>query len=395
MESRFKISGDQLLTDLIRAYKDARRHKRWKMYQLEFENDLEHNLITLRDEILQGRYHPGTSTCFIIHDPKMREVFAARFKDRIVHHLLYNYLYDMFVPDFLLDSYSCIKGRGTHFGIRRLSEMISHESRCYSRRCYVLKLDISGYFMHIDRTQLLRMCLDRLWKKALESVPEGELVWSDLYDFQLVEYLLETIVMHDPLKNCIRISGIESWEGLSPSKSLFCSEPGKGLPIGNLTSQLFSNIYLDGLDHFIEALVGPGRYGRYVDDFFIIGRNKAELRGYIPVVRGYLEDNLGLTLSERKTVISSVYQGVEFLGAYIKPFRSYPSSKSLRRLRAKLPHLKGTSPKHIACSVNSILGLLGKHRSHNLRRNLIRGQLNFTSAIGVYDPGLRKLKLNK
>ncbi len=164
--------------------------------------------------------------------------------------------------------------------------------------------------MHIDRALLLRLCLDRLWGKVLEPVPEGELVWSDLYDFQLVEYLLEKIVMHDPLKDCIRIGGIESWEGLSPSKSLFCSEPGKGLPIGNLTSQLFSNIYLDGLDHFVEALVGPGRYGRYVDDFFIIG-------------------------------------------------------------------------------------LLGKHRSHNLRCNLIKGELNFTSAIGVYDSGLRKFKLDK
>ena len=395
MEEGFTISREQLLVDLLRAYKDARRHKRRKGYQLEFERDLEHNLVALRDEIFSGTYTPSPSCCFIIHDPKMREVFAASFRDRIVHHLLYNYLYDIFVPDFIRDSYSCIKGRGTHYGIQRLAEKISRESGRYSRRCHVLKLDISGYFMHIDRRLLFRMCIERLRSKAMVSVPGEDVVWSDLVDFGLVEHLLGTVIMHDPLQDCIRIGGGESWKGLPPSKSLFFSAPGKGLPIGNLTSQLFSNIYLDGLDHFVASLVGQGRYGRYVDDFFIVGSSKAELRSYIPAIRRYLRESLGLELSERKTVITSVYQGVEFLGAYIKPFRTYPSSRSLRRMKVKLPRLEGTPPKHVECSVNSILGLLGKYSSYNLRYRLISVPLKFTSAIGTYDTALRKFRLKE
>lgn len=121
----FSITKEQLLLDICQAYRDARRHKRKRAYQLKFEFNLEDNLVNLRDELYAGTYRPGPSSCFIIHEPKMREVFAAEFRDRIVHHLFYNYTHRIFERTFIYDSYSCIEGRGTHFGIDRLRDTIS------------------------------------------------------------------------------------------------------------------------------------------------------------------------------------------------------------------------------------------------------------------------------
>lgn len=132
----FSINKDELLSDLYAAYRDARKHKRWKRTQLSFEFNLEENLIDLRDELLEGRYIPSRSSCFIIHDPKMREVFAAQFRDRIVHHLFYNYVHKFFEKQFVYDSYSCIPGRGTHFGVNRLLHHIRSVSQGYSHPCY-------------------------------------------------------------------------------------------------------------------------------------------------------------------------------------------------------------------------------------------------------------------
>ena len=220
----FDTSPRQLLLDLYRAYKDARRHKRSRDYQLRFERNAEAELVRLRDAILSGRYRPGPSTCFIIHDPKMREVFAAQFRDRVLHHLLYNYIAPLLIPGFIRDSYSCIPGRGTHDGILRLEESIRRESRNYSRACFILKLDIKGYFMHIGRERLLKMCLS-----ALEP-------FRARLDFPLLSFLMEVIIRDDPTENCRRHGPLSDWKGLPDSKSLFHSPPGCGLPIGNLTS---------------------------------------------------------------------------------------------------------------------------------------------------------------
>ena len=162
----------------------------------------------------------------------------------------------LLIPGFIRDSYSCIPGRGTHDGILRLEESIRRMSCNYSRPCFVLKLDVEGYFMHIDRERLLEICLG-----ALEPFRER-------LDFPLVKFLLEVIIRDDPTENCRRHGSPDDWKGLPESKSLFRSPSGCGLPIGNLTSQLFSNIYMDGFDKYMVSLVGEGRYGRYVDDAF-------------------------------------------------------------------------------------------------------------------------------
>lgn len=376
--SIFDISSPQLLLDLYRAYKDARRHKRSRDYQLRFERNVEAELLRLRDAILSGQYRPGQSTCFVIHDPKMREVFAAQFKDRVVHHLLYNYISPILIPTFIRDSYSCIPGRGTHDGILRLEGSIRRVSCNYSRPCYILKLDIRGYFMHINRSRLLDMCLG-----AMEPFRERS-------EYPLVRYLLKVIILDNPTQNCRRRGALSDWEGLPESKSLFHSPPGCGLPIGNLTSQLFSNVYMDMFDKYMVSLVGDGNYGRYVDDSYVVGKDVNTLRRIVPLAETFLQTELGLSLSRNKVAIYSAYRGVEFLGAYLKPFRRYVGSRCLRRMEGKMASWASSPTEHPEQSINSFLGITSHYKAYNIRKRWITGPLNFAFRDGFFTRGILK-----
>lgn len=379
----FDITREKLLLDLYAAYKDARRRKRRKDYQLAFECNLEAELVRLRNEISERRYRPGPSKCFIIHDPKMREVFAAQFRDRIVHHLLYNYIAPFLESGFIQDSYSCIRGRGTHYGIKRLGERIRDASYNYSRPCYILKLDIVGYFMHINRHILLRTCLE-----SLKPFHSG-------MDYPIVEYLLKTIIQDNPVEHCLRIGPVSDWDQLPDSKSLFCSPGGCGLPIGNLTSQLFSNVYLNILDQRMVALTGPDSYGRYVDDAYVVGRSRVQLKALIPKAEAILEDELGLKLNRDKVSIYSAYRGVEFLGAYLKPFRNYLSNHTLHRMNGRLKALSVNPPKQRMQRINSYLGITSHYRAYAIRKKWIEGLLAFSFDSGYYRNGILKYTLNQ
>ncbi|NVP17146.1 hypothetical protein HUU51_00290 [Candidatus Gracilibacteria bacterium] len=145
-------NNEKLLQNLFIAYYDARKNKRNKKTQLEFEINLESNLLSLYEELINGKYIVGKSIYFIQKTPVKREIFAGNFRDRIIHHLLYNYISPIFENEFIYDSYSCIKGRGTSFGIERINKAIRSCSNNYTEDCYILKLDISGYFMSFYKT---------------------------------------------------------------------------------------------------------------------------------------------------------------------------------------------------------------------------------------------------
>ena len=259
------MTYEQLLSDLYTAYLDARKNKRNKPYQLRFEARLDENLKALCDALWNRTYQALPSDCFIITDPKCREVFAAHFRDRIVHHLYYNYVHEMLERTFIQDCYSCIKGRGTHYGINRLRKHILKESRNYTRPCYVLKMDIRGYFMNIDRERLLGICLYTLEKMGGHKVGKyRQELWRDRLNMDLVKYLTSEIILLDPTIGCRFVGPSSDWEGLPYEKSLFHSPKGCGLPIGNLTSQLFSNVYLNEFDQFVKRELHCNHYGRYV-----------------------------------------------------------------------------------------------------------------------------------
>lgn len=361
-------ASHRLLEDLYRAYLAARRHKRGMGYQIRFEMNQERELAKLRDELIERRYEPRPSSCFIIHDPKMREVFAAEFRDRVVHHLFYNYTHKIFERTFIADSYSCIEGKGTHYGIERLTHHIRACSQNWSRPCFILKLDIKGYFMHINRCVLLERCreiLNRARNRRGANAFDGASA-----DF--IDYLLEKICLLNPLENCRVIGDTTEWKNLPKDKSLFCAKDGCGLPIGNLSSQLFSNIYLGLLDDFIKRELKVKYYGRYVDDMFVVGESKEYVKSVIEPIRTFLRERLKLELSENKTCICDARHGVEFLGAFIKPFRTYVSSRSLRRIRN---HLHGITRRmrvqRAQAVVNSSLGVFSHYESHCVRKMLI------------------------
>ena len=261
----------------------------------------------LYEDVISGRYRVGRSMCFVIRDPVLREVFAASFRDRIVYHLLYNWLMPIFEPTFIHDSYSCREGKGTLFGIKRLEHHIRSCSDNYRKECYVLKLDIEGYFMNISRQRLYNMIVSRLRKYSTShTIP---------FDLPVALRLLAQVVFNDPVKGCYRKGRISDWNELPSSKSLFYAAPGCSLPIGNLTSQLFSNVYLSVLDDYVKRVLKCRHYGRYVDDFYIVGNSQKELLALIPSIRNFLSDVLGLRLHPRKVQIVRVNRGVCFLGS--------------------------------------------------------------------------------
>ena len=367
----FTLSREQLLADLYQAYYDARRHKRHKPYQLRFEADLERNLNALCDELYNRTYKPYPSTCFIITDPKKREVFAADFRDRIVHHLYYNYTHELYERTFIHDSYSCIRKRGTHFGIRRLEQHIRQESQHYTVPCYVLKMDISGYFMHINRQLLLSICLATLERmsshRVLKHVPK---TWQEVLDMDFVRYLTTEIVLLNPIEGCRLHGSKEEWEDLPKSKSLFHSPAGCGLPIGNLTSQLFSNVYLNVLDQYMKRELRCRHYGRYVDDFYVVSADKEFLLAVADYVKEMLQVRLHLEINDGKTKVLSVWNGVDFLGAYVKPYRQYASRQMVMRMREKLRLLPKYDAQHVQASLQSYEGLLSHGRNFFLWQRL-------------------------
>lgn len=354
-------SDSGLLTDIFKAYYQARSNKRNTHSQVRFERNLSFNLNVLYEEVRGRTYRPERSMCFIIRDPVQREVFAASFRDRIIHHYLYNQLEPVFEPAFIYDSYSCRKGKGTLFGIERLEHHIRSCSENYHKQCFALKLDIEGYFMNMDRRLLFDMLLSRI-----DSLASGGRLPEE-FDYDTVLFLLRQVVFLDPTKGC-RIKGqLSDWRGLPDSKSLFKSAPGCGLPIGNLTSQLFSNVYLNELDQYVKRDLGFHHYGRYVDDFYIIDESCGRLSAAVPLVAEFLSNRLRLNLNYRKVKIIPVECGVPFLGAVVSPDGRHLSRKSTRRIE----HRRMDSlccernPFALEAIVNSYSGYLG-HFNTNL-----------------------------
>ena len=315
-----------LAKELKKAYFDARRGKTKKPEVEKFDAIAESELVALAREIHSRSYTPRPSTAFIVNKPVKREIFAAAFRDRVVHHFLFNQVSDWWDARFIEDSYSCRLGKGTLYGIRRLDHHIRSVSRNYTRQAYVLQLDLQGYFMSLERKKLYQRAM---WGLDRQFPEEG-------YVYQLCRFLWKVIIFNDPLKNAVFNCPRSAWKGLPPSKSLFHKSLGRGIAIGNLTSQLLSNIYLDQLDRFVTLELGFKHYGRYVDDFYIISTNKAELVEASAVIERYVSNHLGLTLHPHKRYLQECNKGVAFLGAVIYPFRIHPGKRLKRNLLAAL-----------------------------------------------------------
>lgn len=362
----------QLLLDLYQAYYSAKKHKSKRSYVRSWERNMKQNMEDLCDDLYYRRYKPLPSKCFIVDYPKKREIFAAVFRDRIVHHLYFNYTHALYERTFIQDTYSCIKDRGTHYGIGRIRDFCRKESRNWQRPCYVMSLDIRGYFMHIVRKKLLEIATNSLRKMSSHRISkDSPKTWGEALDMDFMIWLTEIIVMLDPKQNCIICGSLEDWEGLDPAKSMLHLEDGLGLPIGNLTSQLFSNVYMNVFDQFMKRVLKCRYYGRYVDDAAIVSADKEWLLSLVPEIQRFLKSELGLDLHMGKLEISEVHRGVEFLGAFIKPYRTYISNHALSRMVTKIAEFDFSKPWKVIRSVNSYLGIFRHTSSYNLCRKLL------------------------
>jgi len=214
----------------------------------------------------------------------------------------------------------------------------------------------------------------------LQHFPQHDMSTEGSFNLERVLYLTREIAFNDPTKDCIIRGSRNDWEGLPPSKSLFHSASGCGLPIGNLTSQLFSNIYLNELDQFVKREMGVKHYGRYVDDFFLVHSDKWFLLNAEEQIRAFLLNRLGLTLHPKKVYLQEVAKGVAYLGAVVKPYRRYMVEKTKRRIFRSLSELNDqANRKHLLskmdgrklqASANSSIGYLKHFRLYRMRCTL-------------------------
>ena len=328
------------------------------------------------------------------YTPVQREIFAADFRDRILHHLVYNYISPLFEKTFIYDSYSCRLGRGAHFGIQRIDHFLRSCSENYSRACYILKLDIRDI-----SCPSIEICYSVFVNNTLKQYSH-----KIVFDLPLVLKLLKQIIFNDPTKNYILKGNRSDWQGLPKSKSLFYSAEYTGLPIGNLTSQLFSNIYLNNFDHFIKKQFGIKYYGRYVDDFVIIHNDKDYLKSIVPKIREYLHDELYLTLHPNKIYLQHFSKGVKFLGAVIKPHRIYIASRTKGNFYQAIQEQNRIARDHkptkeeqakFMCCMNSYLGIMKHYKSFRIRKRFIKKYLSGWWENYFYAKGYSKFERKK
>ena len=286
--------------NLLLAARKARRGKRMQENVARFFANLEYELIALQQELQQKTYQPGPYRTFTIFEPKKRMISAAPFRDRVVHHALCNVIEPLFEKKFIYDSYANRKGKGVHRAIERYQQ--------FSRRHrYALKCDIKKYFPSMDHEILKReiqrtvACRDTLW--LIDRIIDGSNEQEAVYEY-------------------------------FPGDDLFTPlERRRGLPIGNLTSQFFANVYLNPLDHFIKEQLRVRCYLRYVDDFVLLGDNKRELWEKKQQIDTFLE-GLRLRLHHNKCQIYRTSRGLPFLGYRVFPeFRLLPRSNIIRARR--------------------------------------------------------------
>ena len=342
-----------LFGHLVQAYLDCRRTKRTSASALAFEAQAEHNLCALHEELASGAYQPGRSICFVITRPKPREVWAARFRDRVVHHLLYNHIAPAFHARFVADSCACIPGRGTLYAAHRLEHQVRSQTHNWARPAYYLKCDLANFFVSIDKAVLL----GQLQREVTEPW------WMQL---------ASTILMHDPRVD-VEVRGKRHELALvPPHKSLFNAPDGYGLPIGNLSSQFFANVLLDDLDQFVKHRLRAPHYVRYVDDFILLHDSAQWLNQAKAHIEAKLAD-LHLQLNPRKTILQPVARGIDFVGHIVKPWHRITRPRTVANALQRLASMPAADT---FAAGNSYLGLIGlaTHSHHDQTRiaNVLR-----------------------
>ncbi|MBF0328757.1 MAG: group II intron reverse transcriptase domain-containing protein [Nitrospirae bacterium] len=315
---------------LYRAFKKAMRGSGKTEEACAFEFELEHLLFELQRELLNGIYRPDKYRYFQVYEPKERTISVASFRDRVVHHSVVAALEPIFERVFIYDSYATRKEKGTHKCVRRAQEFMR-------KNRYYLKFDINKYFESMDHSVLIG------------------LIERKIKDKRLLDLIKIIVANNDASRG---------------------EQTGKGLPIGNLTSQFFANVYLDAFDHYIKDELGCKAYLRYMDDCVIFSDDKERLKELLKLSENFLEQRLCLKLKDSATMINSRLNGLPFLGFRVFPSLLRIKSENIKRLKAKIRQRENEFRRGLidedkySMSLASIIGFAGFADSLNLRKRL-------------------------
>ena len=331
------------LKNLTLALRKARKGKTKEEYVIRFEENTEENLLSLQKELIEQTYKPHSLRSFIIRDPKTRKIHSSIFKDRIVHHAIVNILEPIFEKIFIYDSYASRKDKGTHKAIERFKgfmRKVSGNGRLVKDALnnnmtegYTLKADIRHYFDEIDHEILIKII-----KKKID---DEDIIW-------LIRQILNNFN-----------SGIA----------------GKGMPLGNLTSQFFANVYLNELDYFVKHELNARYYIRYVDDFVILHISKKRLEYFKKRIGVFLKDELNIELHPDKTKTIALRNGIEFLGYRIFYYYTLLNKKNIKLITKKIYAFKENQITKEDFD-NSLIGWEGYAKwanSYNLKNDLLDG----------------------
>lgn len=305
--------------NLYLAWQKARKGKTRKKYVIEFEKDLERNLLDLQFELKSQTYAPLPLETFILRDPKTRKISKSDFRDRVIHHAICNILEPIFEKSFIEHSCANRKNRGTLYALKCFEKFRRKVTKNFTSTAFCLKADIKHYFEEVDHEILLGI--------LKRKIADEEVIW-------LIKQILQNQKVHKKFglldAQDIRQSGQEiSWHSanfaIQRERVIICASR-KGMPLGNLTSQFFANIYLNELDYFVKHTLKAKFYIRYVDDFVILHESKEQLEKWKIEINNFLREKLKIQLHSQKSRVLPLSRGVDFVG-----FRNFYYFKLLRK----------------------------------------------------------------
>ena len=309
------------IENILSAWEEFLKDKKNRSDVQKFSLGLMDNILTLNNELVKGIYKHGGYKAFKVNDPKPRDIHKASVRDRLLHHAIYRILYQFFDKKFIADSFSCRIGKGTHKAINKFREFSYKTGKNNTKTCWVLKCDIRKFFANIDHKVLMGILKEHI-------------------DDEKLLRLLEEII-----------------------GSFSSSRDGVGLPLGNLTTQLFVNVYMNKFDQFVKHKLKARYYIRYCDDFVVFSGNREQLENYLPQINKFLKEELKLELHPDKIFIKTIASGVDFLG-----WVNFPNYRVLRTTTKNRMIRKLEKNNNKPESVSSYLGLLKHGNAYKLKR---------------------------